>query len=168
MAWHDDVIKWKHFPRYWPFVRGIHRSPRNFDVFFDLNKRWVNNREAGDLRRHHAHYDVTVMETLPALFHVLFCCQPKQAIEQTVELPVIWNAMARMWRQRFMTRHLAILSTQKTLKMLSIINKRRYTKPRGCGLKFPFHMKFVKGSVAASQLSNFLNDTRISAHRCRY
>ena len=24
---HDDVIKWKHFPRYWPFVRGIHGSP---------------------------------------------------------------------------------------------------------------------------------------------
>ena len=24
---HDDVIKWKHFPRYWPLVRGIHRSP---------------------------------------------------------------------------------------------------------------------------------------------
>ena len=23
---HDDVIKWKHFLRYWPFVRGIHRS----------------------------------------------------------------------------------------------------------------------------------------------
>ena len=22
---HDNVIKWKHFPRYWPFVRGIHR-----------------------------------------------------------------------------------------------------------------------------------------------
>ena len=21
----DDVIKWKHFPRNWPFVRGIHR-----------------------------------------------------------------------------------------------------------------------------------------------
>ena len=26
---HDDVSKWKHFPRYWPFVRGIHRSPLN-------------------------------------------------------------------------------------------------------------------------------------------
>ena len=26
---HDDVIKWKHFPRYWPFVRGIHRSRWN-------------------------------------------------------------------------------------------------------------------------------------------
>ena len=23
---HDDVMKWKHFPRYWPFVQGIHRS----------------------------------------------------------------------------------------------------------------------------------------------
>ena len=26
---HDDVIKWKQFPRYWPFVRRIHRSPVN-------------------------------------------------------------------------------------------------------------------------------------------
>ena len=26
---HDDVIKWKYFPRYWTFVRGIHRSPVN-------------------------------------------------------------------------------------------------------------------------------------------
>ena len=26
---HDDVIQWKHFPRYWPFVRGIHRSQVN-------------------------------------------------------------------------------------------------------------------------------------------
>ena len=42
---HDDVIKWRHYPRYWPFVREIHRSPVNsltkasdaeFDVFFDL------------------------------------------------------------------------------------------------------------------------------------
>ena len=27
--WHDDVIKWKNFPRYWPFVWGLHRSPVN-------------------------------------------------------------------------------------------------------------------------------------------
>ena len=26
---HDDLIKCKHFPPYWPFVRGIHRSPVN-------------------------------------------------------------------------------------------------------------------------------------------
>ena len=42
---HNDVIKWKHFPRNWPFVWGIHRSQRpvtrSFNVLFDLclNKR---------------------------------------------------------------------------------------------------------------------------------
>ena len=36
---------------------------RSFDVFFDLRviNGWVNNGEAGDLRRCRAHYDVTVM-----------------------------------------------------------------------------------------------------------
>ena len=24
---HDDVLTWKRFLHYWPFVRGIHRSP---------------------------------------------------------------------------------------------------------------------------------------------
>ena len=73
-AWfHDDVIKWKHFPRYWPFVREIHRSPVNsphngqwrgalmLSLIFAWITGWVNNGEAGDLRRHRAHYDVTVM-----------------------------------------------------------------------------------------------------------
>ena len=73
IMWHDDVIKWKHFPRYWFFVRGIHRSPvrRSFDVFlvtFSLicawTNGWVNNREAGELTRHCAHYNVTVMDML--------------------------------------------------------------------------------------------------------
>ena len=55
---HDDVIKWKHFPRYWPFVLRVtglcvgnslvidefptqRPVTRSFDVFFDLrlNKR---------------------------------------------------------------------------------------------------------------------------------
>ena len=26
---HDDIMKWKQFPRYWPFVWGIHRSSVN-------------------------------------------------------------------------------------------------------------------------------------------
>ena len=70
---HDDVIKWKHFPRHWPFVRWIHRSPVNsphkgqwcgalmFSLICVWINDWVNNREAGDLRRHLAHYDVIVM-----------------------------------------------------------------------------------------------------------
>ena len=38
-------------------------ATRSFDVFFDLRliNGWVNNREAGDLRRYRAHYNVTVM-----------------------------------------------------------------------------------------------------------
>ena len=27
---HKNVIKWKYFPRYWPFVLGIHRLPVNY------------------------------------------------------------------------------------------------------------------------------------------
>ena len=36
---------------------------RSLDIFFICAwiNGWVNNREAGDLRRHHAHYDVTVL-----------------------------------------------------------------------------------------------------------
>ena len=70
---HADVIKWKHFPRYWPFVRGIHRSPVNslhkgqwrgslmFALICAWINAWVNNLETGDLRRHQAHYDVILM-----------------------------------------------------------------------------------------------------------
>ena len=70
---HDDVIKWKHFPRNWPFVREIHWSPVNFphkgqwrgalmfSLIYAWMNDWVNNREAGDLRRQHGHYDVIVM-----------------------------------------------------------------------------------------------------------
>ena len=73
----DDVIKWKNFPRYWPFVRGIHRSPVNsphkgqwrgaliFPVICAWINDWVNNRDAGDLRRHRAHYDIIVMRARP-------------------------------------------------------------------------------------------------------
>ena len=70
---HDDVIKWKHFPRYWPFVRGIPRSPANSPhkgqsrgaLMYSLICAWINGRvnngQAGDLRRHRAHYDVSVI-----------------------------------------------------------------------------------------------------------
>ena len=59
---HDDVIKWKHFPRYWPFVRGIQipaQRPvtRSFDVFFDqpLSKQswgWWFETPSSTLWRH--------------------------------------------------------------------------------------------------------------------
>ena len=63
MEIYDDVIKWKHFPPYWPFVRGIHRSPVNSphkgqscgalmsSMICAWTDGWVNNRDVGDLRR---------------------------------------------------------------------------------------------------------------------
>ena len=80
---HDDVMKWKHFPRYWPFLRGIQRSPVNsphkgqwrgalmFSLICVWINGWVNNREAGDLRRHHAHYDVIIMICLTISYYVI-------------------------------------------------------------------------------------------------
>ena len=87
---HDDVIKWKYFPHYWPFVWGIHRSPVNSPhkgqwrgtlTFFFIcawMNGWVNTREAGDLRRHRAHYDVTVMSKL--------ALRPKSFLIETFQL----------------------------------------------------------------------------------
>ena len=97
---YDDVIKWKHFPRYWPFVRGIHRSPVNsphkgqwrgalmVSLICAWMNGWVNNREAGDLRRHRAHYDVIVMRLQPNLSGANeFTCQYSWVLWQ----PINWS-----------------------------------------------------------------------------
>ena len=72
-----NISWWRHqmetFSRYWPFVRGIHRFPVKsphkgqwrgalifYLIYVGING-WVNNGEAGDLRRYRAHYDVSVM-----------------------------------------------------------------------------------------------------------
>ena len=64
---HDDVIKWKHLPHYWPFVRGIHWLPMNsphkgqwrgtlmLSLICAWTNGWVNNWDAGD------YHDVTLM-----------------------------------------------------------------------------------------------------------
>ena len=97
---HNDVIKWEYFPRYWPFVRGIHWSPVNsphkgqwrgalmFSLICAWINVWVNNREAGDLRHHRAHYDVIVMNknnkiqilmphVASGILHVILCWDVK-------------------------------------------------------------------------------------------
>ena len=76
---HDDVIWWKHIPRYWPFVWGIHRSPVNsshkgqwrggsmFSLICAWTNGWANNGDAGNLRPYRAHYDVIVMSLYPKM-----------------------------------------------------------------------------------------------------
>ena len=83
--YHDDVIKWNHFPRYWPFVRGIHRWPVNsphkgqwrralmFSSICAWANGWENNRDAGHLRHHRALDDVTMIHIIIVII-LLFVC----------------------------------------------------------------------------------------------
>ena len=84
------------FLRYWPFVQGIHRSPVDSPhkgqwrgalmlslICASING-WVNNGVAGDLKRHRAHYDATVMELNFRFEGYLY--QDKQFL-----MPMVWN-----------------------------------------------------------------------------
>ena len=111
VPFHDDVIKWIHFPRYWPFVRGIYRSPVKSphngqwrgDLIFSLGCAWINgwikNREAGDLRRHRAHYDVILMyHAMIMKIRVRCFNQPKNTDHYAI--PQIWG-----WTSRVLCRY---------------------------------------------------------------
>ena len=106
---HDDVIKWKHFPRDWPFVRRISSVPVNsahkgqwrgalmFSLICTWINCWVNNLKAADLRRYRAHYDVIVMKRSVCVF---FCGMLTDTIHQGASrLPckppanLIWNVL---------------------------------------------------------------------------
>ena len=88
-----DDIKWEHFPRYKPFVRGIHRSPVDspykgqwrgalmFSLICAWTNVWANNRDAGDLGRHCAHYDVIVMDNMLRYSTIFFRgCVPEMLV----------------------------------------------------------------------------------------
>ena len=135
-AGHDDVIKWKYFPRYRPFVRGIHRSPVNSPhksqwrgaLFFICAWRygWVNNRKAGDLRRHRAQYHVTVMvgscRWVTAFYFVsntivIMKSYTETASEKVVSSALLWlTAHTQMTSRQHMGLHVEILSGVSGLK----------------------------------------------------
>ena len=102
----DDVIKWKHLPRYWPFVRGIHRSPVKsphkgqwrgslmFSLICAWINAWVNNREAGDLRRH---YNVTVMSHPPRWKATTLCATISGSQSVLWNLFLLRNSAPTRW-----------------------------------------------------------------------
>ena len=116
-GYHDDVIKWKHFPHNWAFVRGIHRSPVNsphkrqwrgalmFSLICVWINGWVNNREAGDLRPYRAHYDGIVM-IFVTYIHIHFSmkyflmqmsrCLLKRHVQWIIQR--LWTANGFLWR----------------------------------------------------------------------
>ena len=121
---HDDVIKWKHFPRYWPFVRGIHRSPVNsphkgqrrgalmFSLMCARINSWVNNREAGDLRRYRHHYDVIVM-----IFQDILHLRP---IHEDVEVEIFtWATPSRYCRLSYQRLALDYVSHFEKYRLIS-------------------------------------------------
>ena len=114
---HDDVIKCKHFPRYLPFVRGIHRSHKGqwrgalmLSLICAWINVWVNNRETGDLRRHRAHYDVIVMMTHGNIHWKPGSCDdnlryPKRkrlAAWQLLVFSVLVSCGLKLWLYRYM------------------------------------------------------------------
>ena len=72
---HDDVIRWKYFPRYWPFCGEFtgHRwilltKASDAELWYFLwsapaTNGWVNNRSTCDLRRHRTQHDIIAMDS---------------------------------------------------------------------------------------------------------
>ena len=72
------ISVWSHFPRDLCAANSTVNSPHKgqgreaflFSLISDWINGWVNNREAGYLIRHPAHYDVTVMQN-PAIVQLI-------------------------------------------------------------------------------------------------
>ena len=76
---------------------------------------WVNNHEAGDLRRHRADYDVTVMNYLPSI--CTFPCgwlPPKSSLSHRI---VLWWHKSLGYRM-FVQQLVHTIITNKTRKLL--------------------------------------------------
>ena len=93
-------------------MRGIHRSPVNsshkgqwrgalmFSLIFAWINRWINNGEAGDMRRHRAHYDVIEM-WLAHFTHVWLPRSCSVGSETSFADPRAWTCFNRnvhVWR----------------------------------------------------------------------
>ena len=107
------LSRWRHqmetFSAWLFFVRGIHRLPVNsphkgqwrgalmFSLICTLINDWVNNRKSGYLRRHRAHYDVTVMINTKKHWCIVrpyfsFCknVSPLLSPQFTLSVAVVW------------------------------------------------------------------------------
>ena len=110
--WHlqwTPMSWWRHqietFSALLAICAGIHRSPVNsphkgqwrgalmFSLICAWINGWVNNGEAGDLRCHRAHYDVTVMvEThTPIRYKLYVCFITKSLLTHSIFPPTLLN-----------------------------------------------------------------------------
>ena len=172
MVIHDDVIKWKHFPRYWPFLRGILRSPVNsphkgqwrealmFSLICVRINGWVNTREAGDLRRYRAHCDVTVMSYRPSVdswylfIHAIQNCFP--------------GTGAIVWLPRCQWNNHETVGKMGTKPQLIIYN---HDKVRAECLMFGMHCRYSTSSFLVYGLAVYTHEVLWLNHKiahCTY
>ena len=125
---HDDVIKWKHFRRNWPFVRkfigprwiprtnGQWRGALVFSLTCVWINVWVNNGEAGVSRRHRTHYDVIVMHTV--------CLVPRKPHKKAWLDCITW-IQRRDWQCNY----------NKTIPNITVHSSATYCMPLTCPMK---------------------------------
>ena len=157
---HDDVIKREHFPRYFPFMLGIHRSPVNsphkgqwrgalmFSMICAWINGWVNNCEAGDLRRLWAHHDVTVLELFEFCQTVLkyFLDPIIRSRKEYILRDAAEVSVAMLLRVFVVCYFVGIISlTGDTWFIYSYLSKLFHWHPKpegyGCNLSIPNHNK---------------------------
>ena len=101
--------------------KGQWRGALMFSLIYAWINDWVNNREAGDLRRQRGHYDVIVMLTVP--------------------LTVPWGSHSPISNRKFRQSHLGKVHHEMRTHTRWLILKFRVGKPRDMCLVFPNRSK---------------------------
>ena len=103
---HDDVIKWtssngsifRITGPLWGQSTGHRWIPLTtrclFSLIYAWTNGWVNNRDAGDLRHHHAYHDVTVMRFYSCMAQAKSCNLQTLAQHDDV---IKWKHFPRNW-----------------------------------------------------------------------
>ena len=147
---------------------------RNFDVFFDLRmkKCCANNREAGDLRRHRAHYDFPLMfillpdtSDLECCFNVLFSYRAASFVSYRTGLKMHQNL--RHHRAHYdvtVIRMISLAPRQydcSSEREATPINGvfRTYMQPQNTGNKQSclYHIEYIAPSMATSLTLHMVN-----------
>ena len=149
---HDDFIKWKHFRYYWSFIRGfpwiLLTKASDAELWCLLISAWtngcVNNRDAVNLRRHRAHYDMIVIDWHRCV----------DSISRTVDLGVwrgwiLSSIMARIHRWFVMICRLNLWRTS-TITMTSLWARWRL-KSKASPL---FTQRFIQAQITKKHQSS--------------
>ena len=70
---HDDVIKWKHFPRYWPFVRGVNTREAADSIETLSRSLWRHRNDIWYNIGHWNTYDILTLMILLIIINIRLC-----------------------------------------------------------------------------------------------